>query len=244
MADFPSSAGRTNCARPSLCTFSPISVRPPPRRAGSRLWKRRREATDMRGMKTVFIGCPRRRLATARAGARHFLRCGHPGHGAAARVAGVPWPRSRLPTRSRQAGPPPPKAGRRHAGFHARSVLAATVLVSWRGQSSALTVAGLRGPWRLLRKACPRNAPLPPTKGRCFRALARPRHCQSARRRPRAQLRGSRARQTVGACPVTRRNTRLNCESDWNPASKAASLIRLCGLSSRFLIFSTRMRAT
>ena len=43
--------------------------------------------------------------------------------------------------------------------------------------------------------------------------------------------------------PATRRNTRLNCERDWKPASKAASLTRLCGFSMRFFTFSIRTRA-
>lgn len=37
----------------------------------------------------------------------------------------------------------------------------------------------------------------------------------------------SRSRKADGASPTTRRNIRLNCERDWNPAPKAASLNRI-----------------
>src|SRR5688572_23962403 len=38
----------------------------------------------------------------------------------------------------------------------------------------------------------------------------------------------NRSRYCDGDSPAIRRNTRLNCESDWNPTSYAASLTRTC----------------
>jgi len=50
------------------------------------------------------------------------------------------------------------------------------------------------------------------------------------------------ARYCVGDWPRIFLNTRLKCVSDWNPTSKAISLTRRFGFSSRFLDFSMRTR--
>jgi hypothetical protein len=50
------------------------------------------------------------------------------------------------------------------------------------------------------------------------------------------------ARYCVGDWPRIFLNTRLKCVSDWNPTSKAISLTRRFGLSSKFLDFSMRTR--
>src|SRR5574338_433831 len=51
-------------------------------------------------------------------------------------------------------------------------------------------------------------------------------------------------RYSRGDWPVTFLKTRLNCESDRKPTSKATSLIRNLGFCKRLRAFSTRERAT
>ncbi len=52
------------------------------------------------------------------------------------------------------------------------------------------------------------------------------------------------ARYAFGDFPESFLKTRLNCESDWNPAAKAISLIRRLEFSRRSRAFSNRARAT
>jgi hypothetical protein len=51
-------------------------------------------------------------------------------------------------------------------------------------------------------------------------------------------------RHVVGECPVIFEKLRLNCESDWNPTSKAISETRRSDFSSSFLARSIRQRLT
>lgn len=49
--------------------------------------------------------------------------------------------------------------------------------------------------------------------------LSRPPESENQRLAATSAVRGNLARHTVGDSPVTRRNTRLNCDRDWNPTS-------------------------